>query len=165
MMDKALKEWTIAYVKNKDLGARKLVKIEEHDKENFLNVIFKDKPNKHYIVDKLDDKILKEISTNDFKTVVSLNSEENFGFFLKNWKKLCDIKNLNMIFVNMHTHDKWIINPHLHSMIADPDSMEQGLRTMFDTANGKIAEPKKTKKKASMFEESSDMDEDPEKEG
>jgi hypothetical protein len=38
---------------------------------------------------------------------------------------------------------------------------------MFDTENGKIAEPKKSKKKPSMFEESRDeeQDEDPEKEG
>jgi hypothetical protein len=166
-MDKDLKEWTIAYLKNRDLGQKKIVKIEEKDKDNILNVIFKDKPNKHHILEKLDDKILKEINNNDYKTIVTFNSEENFSFIVKNWKKLCDMKNLNIIFVNMKSHDKWLINPHLHSMIADPDSIELGLRTMFDTANGKIAEPKKSKKKPSMFEESRDeeQDEDPEKEG
>jgi hypothetical protein len=43
-------------------------------------------------------------------------------------------------------------------MIADPESIESGLKTMFDTANGKIAEVKSAKKKASMFEESSGSD-------
>ena len=163
-MDKMLEEWTIAYLKNKDLGQRKLVKIEEKDKDNVLNVVYKDKPNKHHVLEKLDDKLLKDINNNDFKTIVTYNSEENFRFLVKNWKKLSDIKNLNMIFVNMKTFDKWLINPHLHSMIADPDTIEMGLRTMFDTANGKIAEPTKSKKKSSMFEESTDSDEDPEKE-
>lgn len=163
-MDNALKEWTIAFVKNKDLAAKRIVKIEEKDKDNIINVVFKDKTVRHYILEKLDEKLLKEINNNDFKTVVTLNMEENFNFLVKNWKKLCDIKNLNMIFVNMKTHDKWLLNPHLHSLIADPDSIEMGLRTMFDTANGKIAEPTKSKKKASMFEESSEDDNEKEEE-
>jgi len=37
--------------------------------------------------------------------------------------------------------------PHTHSMIADPSTIESGLRTMFETANGKVAEVKKGKKK------------------
>ena len=164
-MNADLKEWTIAYLKNKDLSLKKILKIEEKDKENILNVICKDKSNKHYILDKVDEKIIPQISNNDFKTIVCPNTEENFNFIVKNWKKLSDIKNLNMVLVNMKTHDKWLINPYVHSMIADPETINQGLRTMFDTANGKIAEPPKSKKKSSMFEESSEEDEDPEKEG
>ena len=55
----------------------------------------------------------------------------------------------------MKIGDKWVINPHTHSMIADPESIESGLRTMSDTANGKVEEVKKGKKKPSMFEETS----------
>jgi hypothetical protein len=79
---------------------------------------------------------------------------------IKNWKKLSDIKNLSFLFVNLKIGDKWVINPHTHSMIADPESIESGLRTMFDTANGKIAEVKVGKKKSSMFEESSSSEEE-----
>jgi len=151
-MNKDLKEWTIAYLKNKDLSFKKIVKIEEQEKNNILNVIFKDKPNKHYILDKIDEKTLTQINNDEFKTIVCPNTEENFSFLLKNWEKLSEMKNLSMIFVNMKTFDKWLINPRVHSFIADPESIEMGLRTMFDTANGKITEVKITKKKPSMFE-------------
>ena len=159
-MNEDLKNWTLAYLKNKDMITKKIVKIDEDAKNSLLNVQYKDKPIKHYILEKLDDKIFAHINTNDFKTIVCLNVEENFHFLTKNWKKLSDMKNLSIIFVNMKTHDKWLINPHVHSMIADPESIEQGLRTMFDTANGKIVDMPKKKKKPSMFEESSNQDEE-----
>jgi len=38
-------------------------------------------------------------------------------------------------------------------MIADPASLETGLQTMFDTANGKITEIKIPKRKPKLFDE------------
>jgi len=57
-----------------------------------------------------------------------------------------------------------VINPHTHSMVADPLSIETGLKTMFDTANGNVAEMKGSKKKLSMFEESSTSNDEGEEE-
>jgi len=163
-MNKELKEWTVQYVKNKDLAFRKLVKFEDDEKNNIINFHFKDKDNKHYILEKLDEKIISLINNSDWKTIVCLNIDENFDFLIKHWDKLSKIHNLNIIFVNLKTSEKWLINPKLHSMIADPDSIRIGLRTMFDTANGKISEVPKGKKKSSMFEESSDSDSEEENE-
>jgi hypothetical protein len=166
IVNNELKNWTINFVKNKDMTSKKLVKYDEDEKNNCIVFHFKDKINKHYILEKIDDKIIPQISNNDWKTIVCLNIDDNFNFLIKNWDKLSKINNLSLIFVSLKTQDKWVINPKLHSMIADPDSIKTGLRTMFDTANGKIAEIPKGKKKSTMFEESSNSeDEDPEAEG
>jgi len=146
-----LKEWTINFFKHKDLTQRKLERVEDTGE----NIIFhcKDKKITYLVREKLEDKIILDIEKLDQKSVVSLNSEENFNFLVKHWGKLSKIKNLTMIFVNMKTDDKWLINPYLHSMIADPSTVKTGLRTMFDTANGKIAEIKKGKRKPKLFDD------------
>jgi hypothetical protein len=161
-MDKQLADWTVNYVKNRDLTFRKLVKYKEQTKDDYISFEFKDKTIAHFIIDKLTDKIFDSIKSCDYKVVVCPNVEENFKFLIKNWKRLSDTKNLSFLFVNLKINDKWVINPHTHSMIADPASIESGLRTMFDTANGKIAEVKAGKKKSSMFEEGSSSEEDEE---
>jgi len=157
-MNQELKEWTIHYVKNKDITLRKLVKYDEHLSKEYIEFQFKDKTAIYNIVDDLKEDVFNKIKAYEHKAIVCLNSLENFHFLIKNWKKFSEIKNLTIIFVNLKLNDKWVINPHTHSMIADPESIESGLKTMFDTANGKIAEVKSAKKKASMFEESSGSD-------
>jgi len=161
-MDKQLSDWTVNYVKNKDLTFRKLVKFTEHDKDDYIDFEFKDKTVAHFIVDKLTDKVFDIIKNREHKILVCLNIEENFKFLIKNWNKLSEMKNLSLLFVNLKLGDKWVINPHTHSMIADSENIESGLRTMFETANGKIAEVKKGKKKASMFEEGSSSEDEEE---
>ena len=159
-MNKELSEWTINYVKNKDLTFRKLVKYSEHPEKDRIDFEFKDKTIVHFIVDKLSEKVFDIIKTYEHKVVVCMNNDENFKFLIKEWKKLSEVKNLSLLFVNLKVGDKWVINPHTHSMIADPATIESGLRTMFDTANGKVSEPKKGKKKTSMFEEGSSEEEE-----
>lgn len=159
-MIKELMEWTKNYVKNKDLTFKKLVKYVE--KNESIEFEFKDKKNTHFIIEILSDRLFDIIKHTENKVIVCPNSEENFRFLIKNWKKLSDTKNLSLLFINLKINDKWIINPHTHSMIADPETIESGLRTMFDTANGKVTEIKATKKKSSMFEETSSMEEDEE---
>lgn len=153
-------EWTVNYVKNKDLTFKKLVKFEEHLSKEYIDFQFKDKLVTHYVVEDLKDDILDKVKSHEQKAVTCLNSEQNFRFLIKNWKKISELKNLTFVFVNLKIGDKWVINPHTHSMIADPATIESGLRTMFDTANGKVADIKIGKKKPSMFEESSGSDEE-----
>lgn len=161
-MEKELFEWTVHYVKNKDLTFRKLVKHTEHPKENYIEFEFKDKKVFYYVIERINDKVIDQAKSKEHKVIVCNNTEDNFKFLITHWKKFSEYKNLSVLFVNLKLNDKWIINPHTHSMIADPDSIESGLRTMFDTANGKISEVKGPKKKASMFEESSSSEEDEE---
>ncbi len=160
MMNKELKEWTLAFVKHKDLAFGKLVEIKESKKENKIDFKFKDKTNTHIITEKLDESVLKSIEKIEHKTIVCLNNEDNFNFLTKNWKKIVQIKNLTFIFVNLKNQEKWLINPHIHNMIAEEESLVAGLKAMFDTCNGKIIDVSKGKKpkKTSMFEEGSPLD-------
>ncbi|MFA5796646.1 MAG: hypothetical protein WC916_01250 [Candidatus Woesearchaeota archaeon] len=150
-MNNALKDWTIAYVKHKDSAFRKLVKTEE--KKDRIEFHFRDKINTHFIIDTLTDALFSLIKDCEHKTIVCPNIQENLHFLLKEWKRINAIKNLLFIFVNLKNNDKWVINPHVHAMIADPASLEIGLQTMFDTANGKIAEIKVPKRKPQLFDE------------
>lgn len=152
-MDEALKEWTVNYIRHKDTVSGKLLSIEADDKKNILVVKFKDKTVVHHIIESLDEKSLILIKDPDHKVFVMPNIEKNFDFLIKHWKDFSASRNLTMIFVNMKINDKWIINPYLHSMIADPESIQTGLKTMFDTANGKITEVKAGKRKPKLFDE------------
>ncbi len=148
-MNKELKEWTINYVKHKDSPFKRLVGYEE--KKDIIEFKFKDKANIHVITERIDANTLDQIKSYEHKTVVCFNTDDNLKFLLKEWNKFSAIKNLTLIFVNLKNNDKWTINPHVHAMIADPESLETGLRTMFDTANGKIAEIKAPKRKPKLF--------------
>lgn len=150
-MNTSLKDWTIAYVKHKDSAFKKLVNYTEG--KEYIDFKFKDKTNRHFILERIDAEVLTKIKDCDHKTVVCLNTEENYQFLIKEWKKLASIKNLMLIFVNLKTGDKWLINPHVHAMIADPESLETGLRTMYDTANGKVAEIKAPKRAPKLFDD------------
>ncbi len=153
-----LKDWTITFIKNRDLTFRKLKNVTE--KKDVVEFEFKDKTVGYVINDTLSDSLLEKLKSYDHKAFSCLNSEENFKYLIKNWEKFSKIKNFSILFVNMKTQDKWTISPYTHSLIADAESIESGLRTMFDTANGKIAEIKQGKKKSSMFEEGSSAEDD-----
>ena len=64
-MDKQLSDWTVNYVKNKDLTFRKLVKITEHDKEDYIAFEFKDKTVAYFITDKLSEKVFDIIKAHE----------------------------------------------------------------------------------------------------
>ncbi len=145
-----LLEWSENYLKNRDLTLRKIVSLKVDEKNDLIDVKFKDKAVKHHIYPILDEKVLNGTGS---RVIVCLNSKENFDFLIKNWGKISKIKDFSMLFVNLKHNDKWLINPYVHSMIADPESLESGLKTMFDAANGDIKEPKMEKKKPKIFDD------------
>lgn len=155
-----LLHWTENYLKNRDLTLRNIVSMKVDEKNNIIDVKFKDKSVKYHILPLISEQILTETGR---RVIVSLNSKENFDFLIKNWDKISKIKDFSILFVNLKHNDKWLINPYIHSMIADPESLESGLKTMFDAANGDITEPKAEKKKPKIFDEDvtdEDNDED-----
>src|SRR3989339_875665 len=91
-MDKELLEWTINYIKNKDLTLKKIQAIETV--KDIINIKYPDKTTRFQVKPVLDDKALMP------QTVVCLNSEENFKFLIKNWAKMSKINGLNILFVN-----------------------------------------------------------------
>jgi len=135
-----LVNWTINFVKNKDLISKKIEKIE-NGKDGFdLYVRYKDREQYFIIVPDIADidAIIQRINNNYYFSIVTLNSKENFDIVIKNWNKLISFKFLNIIFVNPFSEmdKKWIVFPHTHHKICDESSLENGLKSMF-----KMVEP------------------------
>ena len=131
-----LVEWTTNFIKNKDIVAKKIEKIE-NGKDGFdLYVKYNDREQYFIIAPNIIDvdHIIQRLNNDFYFSIVTLNSKENFEVILKNWNRLINFKFLNIIFVNPFSEldKKWIIFPHTHHKICDESSLENGLKSMFN---------------------------------
>ena len=131
-----LADWTVNFIKNKDIVAKKIEQIE-NGKDGFdLYVKYKDKEQYFIIAPNLADidSIMQKINNKFYFTIVTLNSKENFDSVLKSWSKLINFKFLSIIFVNPFSQldKKWIIFPYTHHKISDESSLKSGLKAMFE---------------------------------
>ena len=128
-------EWTINFVKNKDILSKKIESIE-NGKDGFdLYVKYRDKEQYFIIAPDITDieSIIKKLNSNFHFSIVTLNSKENFDVIVRNWSKLINFKFLSIIFINPFSEldKKWIIFPYTHSKICDESSLKTGLKSMF----------------------------------
>lgn len=128
-------DWTINFIKNKDIVSKKIEKIE-NGKDGFdLYVKSRDREQYFIIAPSISnmDSIIQKISNDAHFSIVTLNSRENFNTVIKSWPKLINFKFFNVIFVNPFSEfdKKWIIFPHTHHKICDESSLENGLKSMF----------------------------------
>lgn len=138
MEDKAhsfLADWTLKYIKNKDIISKKIEHIE-NGKDGFdLYVKYKDREQYFIIIPNIVDidSLIQKINNNFHFSIVTLNSKENFGTLVKNWNRLISFKFLSVIFVNPFSEldKKWVVFPHTHHKICDESSLENGLKSMF----------------------------------
>ena len=130
-----LLEWTINFVKNKDIISKKIEKIENGRDGFDLYVKYKDREQYFIILPVINDidSIIQKINNNAYFSIVTLNSKENFDMIVKNWSRFVNFKFLNIIFVNPFSEldKKWIVFPHTHHKICDESSLENGLKSMF----------------------------------
>ncbi|MBI2658603.1 hypothetical protein HYX05_00685 [Candidatus Woesearchaeota archaeon] len=139
MKDKShsfLVDWTVNFVKNKDIISKKIEKIE-NGKDGFdLYVKYRDREQYFIIAANISgiDSIIQRLNSNSYFSIVTINSKENFDIVIKNWSKLIGFKFLNIIFVNPFSDmdKKWIVFPHTHHKICDESSLKNGLRAMFE---------------------------------
>ncbi|MBW2975382.1 hypothetical protein KY366_06705 [Candidatus Woesearchaeota archaeon] len=140
MQDKTnsyLTEWTINFLKNRDLMLKNIELIEK-DKDGFdVYVKFKDKEQffiSRPIIGDIDDILPKFDEQGHFGLVV-FNTLSNFNSLVKNWGKLIKFKHLWIYFVNpLSKLDKrWVVCPCTHNNICDTSALEKGLRSMFET--------------------------------
>lgn len=121
-----LREWTILYVKHKDLMTRKLVGHKEVDGK--LVFQFKDHNMHAYAMEKL------EIPQVDGKTLLAtLQTKENIQFLIKNWNKFVQ-PGLTIVFVNPAKNEKWFIVPYTHAQISDPN-IELGIKSLAENVS------------------------------
>jgi hypothetical protein len=122
-----LLEWTIFYVKNKDIIKKEIKDYKVM--KNYVEFEYKDKKHVYYAYPELNDEIFEKINEG-FVTVVCLNKKENINFTVKNWEKLVKNPKFSMIFVHPKSSSKWIIFPHTHDKITEKSTLKLGLETM-----------------------------------
>ena len=130
-----LVDWTIKFIKNKDIITKKIEHIE-NGKDGFdLYVKYKDREQYFIIAPNITDidSIIQRVNNSSHFSIVALNSKENFEIILKNWNRLLSFKFLSIIFTNPFSEldKKWIVFPHTHHKICDESSLEHGLKSMF----------------------------------
>lgn len=131
-----LVEWSIVYIRNRDVIEKKLIEIIE--KKDGFDIIAKYRDNNKFFLsipflNKIED--LKPAFDKDkFVMIVSFNTKENIKLLIDNWKQLTDYPKLSFVFVNPFSMNdkKWLIYPWTHNRIADPDSLKTGIKSMAD---------------------------------
>lgn len=131
-----LLDWTISFIKHKDALTKKIENIEKNKDGFDLYVKYRDREQYFLIAPDITDieSIIQRINNEKYFSIVALNSKSNFEIMLKNWNKLVHFKFLNIIFINPFSEldKKWIIFPHTHQKICDENSLETGLKSMFE---------------------------------
>jgi hypothetical protein len=131
-----LREWTVNYVKHKDMILNKIEDIKENS--DSITVKYDDKEVLFLIIPHLTNlNTFFKHEKDEEITLVILNTKENFNLVVKNWKKLSEYTKLKIMFVNPESslEKKWIISPHFHSKICDETSLRSGLMTMFESVS------------------------------
>ncbi len=146
-----LAEWTIDYIKNKDIFIKKVESIEKNKDGFDIVVKYKDKVSYFIVKPSVED--IEEVTGKKDKeghyTLVMLNNKENLHFIIRNWKRLVDFKNLCIIFVNPFSQldKKWLVFPYIHNRICDDSSLERGFKAMFETVEAVTEDEMKVKLK------------------
>ena len=135
-----LKEWTLTYIKNRDILLRRISKIEDkgeyflitHADESHVVVVVKEIISDFVaILDRLRE--LEKLHTATKLTLVVYNTEDNMSHVIRHWNELIALSTLTIIFVNTATNEKWSVSPYVHHKIADPETLEQGLKALFES--------------------------------
>lgn len=141
--EELLQNWVLNLVKHKNIITRDLKETKVvggdvfcayKDRQHYYMVV----PEMQGIEDVLERKrqVKYDYDTENI-TVVVLNSENNLKILIANWYRFVSFPELNFIFVNPFSKNekKWMVNPHFHQRVCDPDSLETGLRSMFCTVD------------------------------
>ena len=130
-----LKEWVIHHVKQKDLVKKDLVSYKE-EKDKVICDYKEGKKGAYYCSENLELSKIKAVKDDETVSFVCACNEHNFKILVDNWDLFKKKQNLTFFFLNPNIAEKWIIKPFVHAKIADPVTLKQGLRTMYDTCMG-----------------------------
>ncbi len=129
-----LKLWTTQHIKQKDMLKRDLVSFKEGADSVFCE--YKEGHATYHCWENLSLDKLKALPENEASYFVCLCNEHNFKLLVENWDLFKTRQNFTFIFLNPSLAEKWVIKPYVHAKIADPSTLKQGLRTMYDTCMG-----------------------------
>ncbi len=121
----------IHYVQFKDAHKRQLQGMDQH--KDRIVFRFSGYTHTYLLTERLDTESIttaKSVHAPDKVTIVLDSTEESLAAVLKQWKDLAALSNTYLLFVD--SHRKTQISPYTHSKIADPETLEQGLRTLLN---------------------------------
>jgi len=131
MKEMTLNEWTVHFVKHKDVFLKKLMDYEV--KENRIFFHFKDKDQTYFVVNLFDNAIFDFMKETGYKCIVCSSDRQNLKFLVDNWSEFI-VENLTLVFAETISNKKMLINPFVHNKICDVDSLQLGLESMFENA-------------------------------
>ena len=134
-----LKEWTIHHIKQKDLVIKDLISYKEEG-DAVICEYKEGRKATYYCQENLELSKIKSVKEEENACFVCMCNEHNFKLLVDNWDLFKTKKNLTFIYLNPELAEKWVIKPFVHAKIADPVTLKQGLRTMYDTCMGKSKE-------------------------
>jgi hypothetical protein len=131
-----LVDWTVDFLKNKDLMLRRIEDISKNKGGYDVYVKYKDKEQNIVVMPTVEDAdaLLSRFNENGHFGLVLLNTNNNFRFLIKNWERLLKFRNLCIYFVNPFSSldKKWIIYPYTHNNVCESTALEKGLRSMLE---------------------------------
>jgi hypothetical protein len=130
-----LKEWTIQHIKQKDMVTKDLISYKEEG-DNVLVEYKEGRKSTYYCQENLELAKIKVIKEEELACFVCMCNEHNFKTLADNWDLFKTKKSLTFILLNPELAEKWVIKPFVHAKIADPATLKQGLRTMYETCLG-----------------------------
>lgn len=130
-----LKEWTVHHIKQRDMINKDLVSYKEEE-EKILCEYKEGRKGVYYCTENLELSKIKKMPGNEATTIVSLCNEHNYKLLVDNWDLFKKNQNLTFMFLNPDLAEKWVIKPYIHAKVADPATLKQGLRTMYETCMG-----------------------------
>ena len=77
-----------------------------------------------------------ELTSLDQRYVVKeLNalSGKSIDTLIRNFSAFAQHKQLSVTFVHPGTNEKWILHPHTHALVSDPESLATGLKAMAES--------------------------------
>jgi len=127
-----LKQWTLEFIKHKDLIQKSITSIKEND---VIHVKSKDKEQVYVVQPEIDgfQEAIDYSEKDIWVVMVCYNTKQNFYKLIKNWENLVKYRKLSVMFVNPESKidKKWIIYPATHNSICDASSLKTGLESMF----------------------------------
>ena len=129
-----LRDWTLRYIKNKDLILKKIVSTEEL--EDGFHLVKKDNEQRFFVEPFFTDvdATLKKVKAYEHnKALVFYHTKENYDALLKHWKNFVDVgRDFTLFIINPFSKTDRVLtlSPYTHNLIADPDSLDTGLKTM-----------------------------------
>lgn len=123
-----LREWTKIYLKQRDLIKREIQSLDE-TAEGLVKRKKDGSEEQIIIAERLDPGSLQKSPA----AICCLNTKANVQTLETNWGTFSGKEGLLLIFANPKRNEQWLIKPHHHARIADPESLAQGLQAMHES--------------------------------